>query len=144
MFQLIYASAATKNFSHDELSSLLIKARPNNIALGITGMMLYHSGSFLQILEGDDDNVNALFSIIERDKRHTNVKIIYRDIADGNGEREFEDWSMGFVNTAKYTNLPGGFVNYATELESRTLDKTRAKKVMKMFQQGTWRQTIDR
>ena len=141
MLQLIYASAATRNFSHAELIALLVKARPNNTTLGITGMMLYHAGSFIQVLEGEEGPVKTLFSAIGKDKRHTNVKIIFSDTID---EREFSDWSMGFFNTEDNNTLPDGFLNYASEVKARTINKTRAKKVLKMFQEGVWRQKVDR
>jgi Sensors of blue-light using FAD len=141
MFQLIYASAATRNISHEELSALLLKARANNSTLGITGMMLYHSGSFLQVLEGERDSVEILFLTIKSSGKHGAIKIIYRGEID---QREFEEWSMGFSNTSDCPDMPEGFVDYLTELETRTLGKTRAKKILKMFQEGTWRQSVDR
>jgi hypothetical protein len=103
-------------------------------------MMLYHAGSFLQILEGEEQDVEQLFSKIGKDKFHTNIKIIYRGDID---EREFSDWSMGFVNTANYADLPAGFIDYVKDLSIHTIDKTRAKRVLKMFQEGTWRQKVD-
>ena len=57
MFQLIYASAAVKPFTPQELTVLLAKARKKNSSMDISGMLLYHAGSFLQVLEGPDDAV---------------------------------------------------------------------------------------
>lgn len=48
MYHLIYASSASKPFSQLELDDLLIKARQNNIRLGITGMLIYRDGNFIQ------------------------------------------------------------------------------------------------
>ncbi|MEM7363377.1 MAG: BLUF domain-containing protein, partial [Pseudomonadota bacterium] len=36
---------------------------------GVTGMLLYHEGSFLQALEGDRAVVEALYERIEEDPR---------------------------------------------------------------------------
>jgi hypothetical protein len=52
VFALVYVSSATKPFSPDELSELLAQARVDNAALGITGMLLYSNGNFMQVLEG--------------------------------------------------------------------------------------------
>ncbi|MHB1206888.1 MAG: BLUF domain-containing protein, partial [Rhodospirillaceae bacterium] len=79
MLQLIYASAAVKPFTPEALKVLLAKARAKNSAAGITGMLLYHAGSFLQALEGPNDAVASLFKVIEKDPRHTTVRLLFRD-----------------------------------------------------------------
>lgn len=91
--QLIYGSSSVSRFSESELMTLLNKARANNARLGVTGMLLYHDRSFLQILEGEEELVEDLFERISRDKRHSGVTVFLRDEAD---EREFGDWSMAF------------------------------------------------
>jgi Sensors of blue-light using FAD len=140
MLQLIYASAAVKPFSPDELKKLLDAARAKNASLGISGMLLYHAGSFLQALEGPDDAVNLLFKGIEKDPRHTNVRLLFRD---GVETSEFQDWSMGFVDASKSAKTLKGFLDYNTEAKAVVLDKTRAKKTLKMFQEGAWRQLVE-
>ena len=57
MLQLIYASAATVRFSVADLKHLLAIARANNESLGVSGMLVFQEGSFLQIIEGEDDAV---------------------------------------------------------------------------------------
>ena len=52
IYQLVYISAANHEFTEKELHELLSKARKNNESYGITGMLLYHQGSFIQALEG--------------------------------------------------------------------------------------------
>jgi len=52
LIQLIYVSAATNRFNPAELRELLRLARLKNQQLDVTGMLLYHEGSFLQVLEG--------------------------------------------------------------------------------------------
>ena len=91
--QLIYGSSSQAVFSEPELLALLSKARVNNSQLGVTGMLLYHDRSFLQILEGEEDSVEDLFARISLDPRHSGVTVFLRDEAH---EREFGDWSMAF------------------------------------------------
>ena len=140
-FQLIYASAAVKPFTPDDLKQLLVKARIKNDVLGISGMLLYHAGSFLQALEGPADAVDALFQVIETDPRHTNVRVLFRD---GVETCEFEKWSMGFVDTSQSAKALQGYLDYHSEANATLRDKTRAKKTLKMFQEGAWRQSVDR
>ena len=141
MLQLIYASAAVKPFNPDELKALLDTARTKNASLGISGMLLYHAGSFLQALEGPNDAVDALFKTIAKDARHTNVRLLFRD---GVETPEFRDWSMGFVDSSKSAQALKGFLDYNTEAKAVVLDKTRAKKTLKMFLDGAWRQLVEK
>ena len=55
MLQMIYTSAATKPISPKELQELLVISRRNNIRDGITGMLLFEDGTFLQVLEGEEE-----------------------------------------------------------------------------------------
>ena len=93
MFQLVYLSRETEPFTPEALRSLLAHARRNNAALGITGMLLYRDGHFLQALEGDETTVRSLCAKISRDSRHSQVTYLFEENIE---EREFADWSMGF------------------------------------------------
>ena len=95
LISLIYMSSATRQMSQEDLLEILNKAREKNGTLNITGMLLYKHGKFLQILEGEKQDVEALYDIIKQDPRH------YQILTSGNRpiqEREFGDWKMGFVN----------------------------------------------
>ncbi|MEQ8194911.1 MAG: BLUF domain-containing protein [Rhodospirillales bacterium] len=140
MLQAIYISAATRKFTANELQDLLKLARSHNHVHGISGMLVYYGGSFLQIIEGPDDEVEALIRKIKQDPRHTKFKLLFKDTIE---EKEFEDWSMGFVDTTRNAKSLPGFVDYTSELQGLTIDKTRARKVLSMFHSGSWRQTVD-
>lgn len=66
MLQFIYASAASATFSPEDLRMLLAKARSRNTLYSVTGMLLYHNGSFLQVLEGPPTSVGIIFDSIQR------------------------------------------------------------------------------
>ncbi|UOG77145.1 BLUF domain-containing protein [Hymenobacter tibetensis] len=106
MHLLIYSSSATHPFSDDELQELLTKARLRNARENVTGLLLYHDGQFMQLLEGDADVVHRLYSYIEQDPRHTSVL----KLADKHVEaRSFPDWAMAFrpVQAADFERLEG-------------------------------------
>ena len=48
--EIVYVSSATRPFQEAELQDLLLKARENNARLGVTGMLLYIGGNFMQLL----------------------------------------------------------------------------------------------
>ena len=142
-FQLIYSSAAATNFDTAELPALLEGARKNNSQLDITGMLLYHEGSFIQVLTGSKGNVETLFDKIEKDPRHTDTRILFRGEVE---QRSFDEWSMGFYQTSKDTrkDLPG--LNDVLKSGFRLDDedsKTRAIEVLEAFRDGKWRQVVD-
>ena len=138
MLQLIYASAATKPYTRTDLVDLLRVARQRNSAAEISGMLLYHDGSFLQVLEGPPANVEALYAKIQKDPRHHKCLLLSRETIQA---REFEDWSMGFVDTTRVAEQFEGFVDYVACLMNMTIDSTHARKILKRFQQGAWRRS---
>ena len=92
MLQIIYASAATKDLiQSEEIDRLISKAVANNSKYNITGVLLYRSGIFIQLLEGDPESVEATFAKIKIDSRHSNVTEVARIL---NGSRIFPEWSM--------------------------------------------------
>jgi len=106
MISLTYLSTATSPYSTTELGELLAAVREKNHAVGLTGMLLYAGGHFIQTLEGDEDAVDATFSRIRRDTQHRNICVALREEIES---RAFPDWSMGFesVSAEEASELPG-------------------------------------
>lgn len=94
MYRLVYVSTATREFEGPELAELLSQARRNNGRDAVTGMLLYHGGSFLQVLEGEKDRVHDIFQRVEKDPRHRGVTVLHEE--EEAGERDFPEWSMAW------------------------------------------------
>jgi hypothetical protein len=102
VYYLIYSSRSKKDLSKEELFSILEKSRLRNKMMNITGFLLcinedYHpeliNGLFLQVLEGEKQDVMKLYESIEKDGRHKDVKLL----AEGRlMKRMFNNWSMGY------------------------------------------------
>jgi hypothetical protein len=93
MKRMIYCSQATADFSPEDLISLLELARVKNQASGLSGMLLYSSQSFLQMLEGDPAALQETYERIVADDRHVNLRLLMNtDVS----VRLFPDWTMGF------------------------------------------------
>jgi hypothetical protein len=98
LVRLLYASRAVAAFDQEELGAILDTARRRNPGHGITGVLCYSQGIFLQVLEGGRGAVNALYNRIAADSRHTQVELLrYEEI----GERRFAGWAMGQVDVAR-------------------------------------------
>lgn len=98
MHELIYTSVGTKAFSDSELLELLDSARARNKNSDITGMLIYKSREFAQILEGEISVVKDLYEKISLDKRHVHVNVFYEGETE---HRSFSNWSMAFINMDK-------------------------------------------
>ena len=98
LVRLMYASRAVPAVDQEELLAILRKSKADNPAAGITGLLCYSDGIFLQVLEGGRSPVNRLYNRIVADPRHTDVELLqYEEIS----ERRFASWSMGQVNLAR-------------------------------------------
>jgi hypothetical protein len=96
MRQLLYASNTHRDVSGAVLEDILAVSRRNNAACGVTGMLLYSDGGFMQVLEGEDAAVAATYARVCADKRHWNAMVML----DRDAPRAFGAWSMGFERPA--------------------------------------------
>ncbi|MEI7514921.1 MAG: BLUF domain-containing protein [Betaproteobacteria bacterium] len=97
LVRLLYASRAIDPGSV-AIDEILAQSRQGNPSSGITGILCYGGGIFLQTIEGGRNAVSELYSHIQRDPRHTNVVLLhYEEIS----ERRFSGWTMGQVNMSK-------------------------------------------
>jgi len=97
LVRLLYCSRAVDT-SPEAIESILAQSRQHNPVSGITGILCYGSGIFLQAIEGGRMQVSELFGTIMRDARHKDVALLsFEEIF----ERRFGGWSMGQVNISK-------------------------------------------
>lgn len=101
IYRLLYVSTARHFFSDADLAVLLRQARENNRGHGITGMLIYVEGSFLQYVEGPQKEVEALIARLERDNRHHGL---IRLTEGWTRQRIFSDWSMGYCSLHKHAH----------------------------------------
>lgn len=98
LVRLMYASRAADSVNSDDLAAILKKSKTNNPPIGVTGVLCFSDGIFLQVLEGGRSPVSGLYNKIACDPRHRDVVLLsYEEI----GERSFAGWSMGQVNLSR-------------------------------------------
>lgn len=103
MHSLIYRSVANDSFLLPEIYSMLSKAKDHNAEHGITGCLLYHNSHFLQLLEGDEKELDQLYGKIINDKRHHDVELIQKEKYP---KALFSDWSMAFYDYGLGASAP--------------------------------------
>lgn len=137
MFHIVYASSALQPFTTPELQTLLEQARQKNAKLGLTGILLYKEGNFMQVLEGEKEAVTKLAAIIERDPRHKGLLTLLRGTSE---ERLFPNWTMGFRDLADdhAAKTPGycDFMNTPLTDAEFSRDPNRCMKLLLLFKKN--------
>jgi len=128
LIQLVYASQPF-GFDAATLNAILFEARETNRREGITGALICRADLYLQLLEGPQDRVDAVYARIARDDRHLEVTLLLRRPVDA---RLFGEWAMrddaarswmwsradvaaGAVDRASADDALGVFVRLAAE-----------------------------
>jgi len=97
LVRLLYASRALDT-DPNAIDGILAQSRQYNPTCGITGILCYGGGIFLQAIEGGRMPVSELYGHIQKDPRHKDVVLLhYEEIS----ERRFGGWTMGQVNMSK-------------------------------------------
>ncbi len=134
MFRVVYISSAIKPFSESELVDLLVKSREKNSQKGITGMLLYNDGNFMQLIEGKETAVKQLYTVISHDPRHHGHILL---LNEQTSESLFGEWSMAFRNLTDQNiqKIPGfsRFMDRALIAENFKKDPTGCLDLLKMF-----------
>lgn len=95
LFQLLYLSRTRLDWTEPELAALAARAQDRNTSDGLTGLLLYGNGHFLQLLEGRRQPLLLTYDRIARDARHTDLRVLLdAPIA----RRTFPRWAMGLLN----------------------------------------------
>lgn len=97
--RVMYISKARHKMSQGELKDMLAGARIRNDLYGITGILIYDSGNFAQVLEGPAAAIDGLLESIRDDPRHADYVLLSEAMVD---ERYFEGWAMDYANLDKF------------------------------------------
>ena len=134
MIQLIYISTAANSPSESELVELLEQARAGNLRNNITGMLLYSNNTYLQVLEGEAQDVLGLYGAIRKDPRNEGHVLLRESEIP---VRSFPDWSMGFENLESTApdQLPGFVEVFGGKLDKSVAvnNKTNAIRLLMSF-----------
>lgn len=109
-----YLSSARELWAQPQLDELLGAARAWNHPRGVTGMLLYSGGNFIQAIEGPHAAMAETFARINADPRHHNMIVMLdEEIA----QRSFPDWTMGYHRVSAHD---AGLEGHSDFLRSKT------------------------
>mgnify|MGYP000022286210 CR=1 FL=1 len=76
------------------VTKILFESRRQNIQRGLVGVLYYGNGYFLQCIEGEKLHVDQLYEKLQRDIRHTDLKVLsYLSIS----QVSFYQWRMKYM-----------------------------------------------
>ncbi|WP_289645010.1 BLUF domain-containing protein [Maribacter aestuarii] len=95
LFDISYRSLAVDSLTNKQVDWIVNTAREMNPEFNITGSLIFHRNIFFQIIEGPKKEVLQLYENITKDKRHTDVQIMWKGYKV---KRDFEDWAMATLS----------------------------------------------
>lgn len=141
LIQLIYRSRSLHSFAPPELARLGETLTARNQGLRVRGLLLYDGAYFLQVLEGEDAVVDALYQHVCGDSRHTDIVLLLRDPI---ARSHFADFQM---KTLDVRQAPGPCARddaacWATELGVNWHRDHRCVRIIEAFVRGRWRDAV--
>lgn len=131
MLRIFYISAATRFVTARELDDILAVSRERNRTAQITGLLLYHDGSFAQILEGPEEAVRNCFERVKADDRHVGCRLL---LEEETTERYFDDWSMGCALSAAPASMGAGdTLSFSSITQSPAFQRAQQNIILKSF-----------
>ena len=129
---LVYVSSAVTKLTPDQVEYLLMRARNRNAQYGVTGVLLYIGGNFMQYIEGPSTELAVIYDIIKNDPGHTGlIELMHCDIE----QRDFCDWAMAYCT--KERNVSVSQYNNKSILEDKlgfsTSDQTSSRTLLRNF-----------
>ncbi len=128
LLSLVYMSAADEPFDQPRLDALLEHTRARNAASGLSGLLVYKDGRFMQLLEGPEAAVLETYQRITEDPRHTDVGLLVEERIH---TPRFGEWTMAFDRDHE-TALPDGFDTFLSDGD-RSADTSKARALLRWF-----------
>jgi hypothetical protein len=110
MYRLIYKSRCTGTVDWGLVDEIIGSSETHNKDDSITGVLLATGSHFLQVIEGEFEEINRLFLRIARDSRHEDVQLVSFNCVES---RLFGDWVMHGI----------GLFDFNAELSQALIEK---------------------
>ena len=112
-----------ENSLHREFFSINSNSNRNNKRDNITGVLAYYDDHYMQVIEGDSNDIECLVERIKKDHRNEDFHIVLDKTLN---EKIYEDWNFVLTNSTQETEKFGNFlrtnVDSLIDLEYSELD----------------------
>ena len=92
LYHFVYCSRATDGVDDAEVGRIVESAQRNNLARGITGVLVFGSGVFFQWIEGPAAEIQKLIASLHGDSRHYDIVSLSQ--SEEERERLYPNWDM--------------------------------------------------
>ena len=92
LYHFVYCSRAADGVGDAEVGRIVESAQRNNLARGITGVLVFGSGVFFQWVEGPAAQIQKLIASLHGDPRHYDIVSLSQ--SEEERERLYPDWEM--------------------------------------------------
>ncbi|WND03063.1 BLUF domain-containing protein [Temperatibacter marinus] len=107
MYSILYLSTKHADVTTQDIRNIYTQSIRNNSGQDLTGMLAFSKDIFLQVLEGDKDDILATFAKIKKDWRHENIVVL----SEGSIEkRTFAKWAMAYKTLSDEETKDFGFL----------------------------------
>lgn len=99
--RLAYVSRSSLpgNFqARETVADILASARRNNEAASVASALLVTDAAFAQVLEGEQEAVEATYKRITCDRRHHDIVLLLKEPVP---ERQFPQWAMAHIGPSQ-------------------------------------------
>ncbi|MDH4439103.1 MAG: BLUF domain-containing protein [Rhizobium sp.] len=91
----VYCSRAAEGVDDAEVDRIIDRSQRRNVARDITGVLVFGSGVFFQLIEGPPARVKDLIANLHSDPRHYDIVTLDRSVEKR--ERLYPNWEMELV-----------------------------------------------
>ncbi len=132
LLAIVYVSKAARPVTQDDLLHILEGARRRNVEEGITGVLLYADGYFMQYMEGPEAGLQKVYAIIKTHPLHYGLVSLVREPIPA---RQFAEWSMSchVVGAGGETSLSEHYGLLASRLTAAIRTKSEASLLLSHF-----------
>ena len=95
LHEVLYVSTLAPGAPLQVVAQITAKARPANVAAGITGLLIFDGMRFCQQIEGPRREVLALTQRVLQDRRHIQVEIRRHGLLEA---RRFNRFALGYAD----------------------------------------------
>ena len=103
--RMIYISTAVGPITTAVTGTILRSAQAHNAVNGITGVLCQGQGVYLQVLEGERSQVDALYARILQDKRHQDIVLRQQEDIKS---RRYGRWAMAHIDLTHLAHADAG------------------------------------
>ncbi|MEG3620257.1 BLUF domain-containing protein [Magnetovibrio sp. PR-2] len=103
--RIIYSSSASSDITPEDIQAILRVSQRKNSQVGITGVLLFVEGTFIQVIEGSQFSLDQFMWDIRQDQRHDNIETLCTETIQ---TRMFPNWSMAYIGDLKpFSSIKG-------------------------------------